>query len=149
MAGLKSKEKSVEVRGDWIGAPVLRANRETYSGGGLEMLKVSSLTKPASCRPLNEMENGLSSSGRLEARLPRDVHALIKRAAEMQGRSVTDFVVTAAREEACRTIEQGEIIRLSVEGQRQIADDILNPPEPTEALRRAFERRDELFGPMA
>ena len=95
------------------------------------------------------MENGLSSSGRLEARLPRDVHALIKRAAEMQGRSVTDFVVTAAREEACRTIEQGEIIRLSVEGQRQIADDILNPPEPTEALRRAFERRDELFGPMA
>ena len=33
-----------------------------------------------------------------------------------------------------------EIIRLSVEGQRQIAEAILNPPPPAEALRRAFER---------
>jgi uncharacterized protein (DUF1778 family) len=81
------------------------------------------------------MDNETASSGRLEARLPKDVHALIKRAAEMQGRSVTDFVVTAAREEACRTIEQSEIIHLSVEGQKQIAEAILNPPEPKAALR--------------
>jgi uncharacterized protein (DUF1778 family) len=100
--------------------------------------------------PYNEdMDKGALTSGRLEARLPRDVHALIKRAAEIQGRSVTDFVVSAARNEACRTIEESEIIRLSVEGQRQIADAILNPPEPTAALKRAFERRARLFGPAA
>jgi uncharacterized protein (DUF1778 family) len=86
------------------------------------------------------------NSARLEARLPNDVHSLLKRAAEIEGRSLTDFVVSAAREAACRTIEQTEIIRLSVEGQRQIAKSLLNPPEPTPALRKAFQRRRELFG---
>ena len=88
----------------------------------------------------------VSSPARLEARLPADIHALLKRAAEIQGRSLTDFVVTAAREAACQTIEQNEIIRLSVEDQRQIAQAILNPPAPTPALRRAFKRRQALFG---
>ncbi len=87
------------------------------------------------------------TTARLEARLPADVHALLKRAAEMQGRSLTDFVVTAARDAAVKTIEIGEIIRLSVGDQRRIADALLTPPEPTVALRRAFERRNRLLGP--
>jgi len=74
------------------------------------------------------------------------VHALLKRAAEIEGRTLTDFVVTSAREAACRTIEEAEIIRLSVEDQRQIAEAILNPPAPTPTLRRAFKHRRKLFG---
>jgi len=70
----------------------------------------------------------------------------LKRAAEIQGRTLTDFVVAAADEAACRTIEQTEIIRLSVEDQRQIAAAILNPPEPGPALRRAARRYRKLFG---
>jgi uncharacterized protein (DUF1778 family) len=92
------------------------------------------------------MDKG-STTARLEARLPADVHALLKRAAELQGRTLTDFVVTAARDAACRVIEEAGIIRLSVEDQRQLAEAILNPPEPAPALRRAFARRHELFGP--
>lgn len=88
----------------------------------------------------------LQTTSRLEARLPSDVHALLKRAAEIEGRTLTDFVVSAAREAACRTIERTEILRLSIEDQRQIADALLNPPEPTEALEKAFRRRGELFG---
>jgi uncharacterized protein (DUF1778 family) len=87
-----------------------------------------------------------SSTARLEARLPHDVHELLKRAAEMQGRTLTDFVVSAAREAAQRTIEETEIIRLSLEGQRQIAEAILNPPEPTPSLKKAAKRYRELFG---
>ncbi|MCC6392546.1 MAG: DUF1778 domain-containing protein [Bryobacterales bacterium] len=87
------------------------------------------------------------TTARLEARLPVEVHALLKRAAELQGRTLTDFVVTAARDAACRVIEEADIIRLSVEDQRQLAEAILNPPEPAPALRRAFARRHELFGP--
>ncbi len=86
------------------------------------------------------------ATARLEARLPNDVMARLKRAAEIQGRTLTDFVVAAADEAACRAIEQTEIIRLSIEGQRQIAEAILNPPEPTPALRKAFRRHRELFG---
>jgi hypothetical protein len=54
----------------------------------------------------------------------------LKRAEEIQGRTLTDFVAAAADEAACRAIEQTEIIHLSLEDQRQLADAILNPPEP-------------------
>jgi len=86
------------------------------------------------------------NTARLEARLPSEVHALLKRAAEIQGRSLTDFVVSAARDAAFRTIEDTEILRVSVEDQRAIAEAILNPPEPEPALQRAFEQRKKLLG---
>ncbi len=92
------------------------------------------------------MPEETQTTARLEARLPADVHALLKRAAEIEGRTLTDFVVSAAREAACRTIEETEIIRLSVEDQRRIAEALLNPPEPTPALKKAFRRRRELLG---
>lgn len=85
-------------------------------------------------------------TARIEARITPAALAVVRRAAEIQGRSVSDFVVAAAREAASRTIEETEIIRLSVEGQRQIAELLLNPPEPTAALKRAFQRRRQLFG---
>ncbi len=103
------------------------------------------LSHTAICRMLGCTEK-VSTTARLEARLPADIHALLKRAAEIEGRTLTDFVVAAAREAACRTIEDAEIVRLSVEDQRQIAEAILNPPKPAPALRRAFKRRRELFG---
>jgi uncharacterized protein (DUF1778 family) len=68
------------------------------------------------------------------------------RAAEIEGRSLTDFVVSAARDAARRTIEQTEILRLSAEDQRRIAEALLNPAAPSPALRRAYQRRRELFG---
>jgi uncharacterized protein (DUF1778 family) len=87
------------------------------------------------------MPEETQTTARLEARLPNDVHALLKRAAEIEGRMLTDFVVSAAREAACRTIEATEIIRLSVEDQRQIAEALLNParayPCPEESLSAA------------
>ena len=76
-------------------------------------------------------------TARLEARLPHEVLERLKRATEIQGRSLTDFVVAAAAEAACRTIEQTEIIRLSREDQLLIAEAIINPPEPGPALLKA------------
>ncbi len=83
---------------------------------------------------------------RLEARLPAGIYALLKRAAEIEGRTVSDFVVSAARQAASRTIEETEVLRLSVEDQRLFAEAILNPPAPNAALRRMARRRRELFG---
>ena len=40
---------------------------------------------------------------------------MLKRAAEIEGRTLTDFVVTAARDAAMRTIEEAAVIRLSIE----------------------------------
>jgi uncharacterized protein (DUF1778 family) len=46
-------------------------------------------------------------TARIEARIAPDALALVKHAAEMQGRSVSDFVVSAAQEAAHRAIEDG------------------------------------------
>jgi uncharacterized protein (DUF1778 family) len=76
-------------------------------------------------------------TARLEARLPVEVHALLTRAAKMQGRTLTDFVVAAAHDAARRTIEETEILRLSADDQLMFAQALINPPEPNDALRRA------------
>jgi uncharacterized protein (DUF1778 family) len=85
------------------------------------------------------------TTSRLEARLPPRVHRLLKRAAEIQGRTLTDFVVAAAHEAACRTIEEAEIVRLSAVDQLRIAKAILKSAPPKPALVRAFRRRDKLL----
>ena len=77
---------------------------------------------------------------RLEARLPASVYALLKRAAELKGRSITDFVVNAAQDAARRVIEDEGIIRLSAEDQVRFAAALLNPPTPNAALKRAMRR---------
>jgi uncharacterized protein (DUF1778 family) len=94
----------------------------------------------------HKMKHIKPQTARLEARLPVHVHAMLKRAAEIQGRTLTDFVVAASSEAARQTIETAEIIRLSVEDQRLFAESMLNPPEPNAALYRAFEKHRELFG---
>ncbi|WP_321819978.1 MULTISPECIES: DUF1778 domain-containing protein [unclassified Burkholderia] len=82
---------------------------------------------------------------RFEARIETDVHAVIRRAAEIQGRTMSDFVVSAAREAAQRAIADAEIIRLSVTDSERFAQAILSPAEPVDALRRALERHDQLL----
>lgn len=84
-------------------------------------------------------------TARLEARITPDLQALLKRAAELEARSVTDFVVAAAQDAAERRIEQAQVIRLSLEDQHAFVAAILNPPEPTAALQRAFGRHRELI----
>ncbi len=85
-------------------------------------------------------------TARLEARISTDLHALLKRAAELQGRSVTDFVVSAVQAAAHEAVEQAEVMRLSRADQRIVAQALLEPPPPSAALVRAFERRRELLG---
>ena len=78
-------------------------------------------------------------TSRIEARIAPDALAIVKRAAEIQGRSVSDFVVAAAQEAAIRTIEDVQIIRLSVADQHSFAEAMLNPPPPSPALVRAAD----------
>ena len=92
------------------------------------------------------MKTSKTQTARLEARLPAHFHAMLKRAAEIQGRTLTDFVVNASSEAARQTIESNDIISLSLKDQRLFADSIINPPEPNAALTRAFTKHRELFG---
>jgi uncharacterized protein (DUF1778 family) len=78
-------------------------------------------------------------TARIEARISPDGLKIVKRAAEIQGRSLSDFVAAAAQEAAYRTIEQVDIIRLAVEDQRLLAEALLNPPPLAPAMERAIE----------
>jgi uncharacterized protein (DUF1778 family) len=84
-------------------------------------------------------------TARIEARIAPDALAVVKRAAELQGRSVSDFVVAAAQDAAQKAIEETQIIRLSVADQRAFVEAILNPPPLAPALERAIERHGRLI----
>lgn len=83
-------------------------------------------------------------TARLEARISPELHALIKRVAEMQDRTITDFVIAAVQEAAQRAIEQAEVLRLSLADQERFAQALLAPPQAAPALERAFARRRAL-----
>lgn len=85
-----------------------------------------------------------TSTARLEARISTDLHKMLKRAAELQGRTMTDFVITAVQEAARNAIDQAEVIRLTVDDQACFAQALLTPPQPNAALKRAFARRRKL-----
>ena len=85
------------------------------------------------------------TTARLEARLPSDTHALLKRAAEIQGRSLTDFVVTAAHEAATRVVEDASVVRLAIADQHRFAEALLNPRPLAPAMERARDRQRALI----
>jgi uncharacterized protein (DUF1778 family) len=91
------------------------------------------------------MPRELNRTARIEARIAPDALGVIRRAAEIQGRSVSDFVVAAAQEAARKAVAEVEIVRLSREAQEQFAAMLLNPPAPTAALVRALKRHRALI----
>ena len=86
-----------------------------------------------------------AATARLEARISTDLHAMLKRAAELQGRTMTDFVVAAVQDAAQNAITQSEVIRLSLADQECFAQALLSPPKASPALKRAFTRRRKLL----
>lgn len=84
-------------------------------------------------------------TARVEARIAPDALAVVRRAAELQGRSVSDFLVAAALKDAQRTIEDAQIIRLAVDDQQRFADLLLNPPPLAPAMKGALKARKRLI----
>ena len=84
-------------------------------------------------------------TARIEARISPDLLAIVKRAAEAQGRSVSDFVVSATAEAAQKVVADTDMIRLSQEASAQVAALLLDPPAPNAALTEAFSARRRLI----
>lgn len=83
---------------------------------------------------------------RLEARISADQKGLFQRAAELQGRTLTDFVVQSAHEAAVRTIEEMQTIRLTEAESHAFAEALLAPREPAPRLKAAAKRYIEAMG---
>jgi uncharacterized protein (DUF1778 family) len=84
-------------------------------------------------------------TARIEARIAPEALRAVRRAAEIQGRSLSDFVVAAAQEVANRTIDDAQILRLPVEDQRRFVELLLHPPALAPALKRAKKAHARLI----
>ena len=102
------------------------------------------ITFTAICRILGLEAVPMATTARLEARISTDLHALLRRAAELQGRTMTDFVADTLRIAARKAVDDAVLLRLSPEDQARFVDALMNPPAPNAALERAFERREQL-----
>jgi len=80
---------------------------------------------------------------RLEARISTEQKELLQHAADLQGRTLSDFVVESAQRAAEEAIRDHSIITLAAQDSRAFAEALLEPPMPNETLRAAATRYRE------
>ena len=122
----------------------------TVCGLKLKMRQLCQLAtngRTISDRSRSAMSTNITRTTRVEARIAPDVLTLVRRAVKIQGRSVSDFLVVAAREAAYSAIEEDQNIRLSAKDPRRLASALLNPPAPSPALKRAARSHRKLVAP--
>lgn len=84
---------------------------------------------------------------RLEARTTRENKNLCQRAAELEGRTLSDFVVNSAVEAAKRSIRETELLALTVRDRTAFVTALLgSAPAPNVRLRKAAERHQQILG---
>ncbi len=85
-------------------------------------------------------------SERLEARVSKAQKNLFLRAAELQGRSLTDFLIASAQEAAERILRAQDVLTLSERDRKSFVAALLAPAAPGKALRQAAKRYRERAG---
>ena len=74
---------------------------------------------------------------RFDARLNEEQKLMIQRAADLEGRTMTEFVLRSAQAAAERTIQRRAMLVLSAREAEVFAASILNPAKPGPVLRKA------------
>lgn len=90
--------------------------------------------------------SGRTRAERLETRVTAEQKNLIERAAALQGRSLTDFVLTSVQDAARRAIEEHQQLALSVRDSEAFVDALLNPQPVNDRLRDTVRRYREQAG---
>lgn len=88
-----------------------------------------------------------SKAYRFDARLNESQKLLIQRAADLEGRTLTDFVLRSAESAAERTIQERTLLVLSAKDTEAFVKTLLAPaPEPGPVLRSAAKRYKRRLG---
>jgi uncharacterized protein (DUF1778 family) len=88
----------------------------------------------------NLVRSAPTKSARLETRITPELRDRVRRAADLQGRSVSDYVAATLQAAVQQDITEIEIIRLSREASEKFAAALIDPPPVNAALKRAFAR---------
>lgn len=83
---------------------------------------------------------------RLQVRLDAESKSVLRRAAGYRRRTVSQFVLATALEEAGKVIRENEIVALSGPDWKIFYDALANPPAPNAALRKAFAKYKKAAG---
>ena len=83
---------------------------------------------------------------RFDARLNEEQKMLIQRAADLEGRTMTDFVVRSAQAAAERTLQERAMLILSARETASFVEALLNPAEPGPVLRAAARQYKKRAG---
>ncbi|MDE2571980.1 MAG: DUF1778 domain-containing protein [bacterium] len=95
-----------------------------------------------------ESENhALRRGERIEFRATEEEKALIQRAAELEGCTITEYLLGSAKDAARRTIERHEVIRLNAQDSKAFVSLLMMPaPEPGPGLREAKRQHRRRVG---
>lgn len=94
-------------------------------------------------RPQSSGAYSADKSERLEARLSQAQKKRIQYAADLQGVSLTDLVLSATQDAASKIIREHEIVTLTIEESEHFAHTLLNLSEPNSALQEAAKKYRE------
>ena len=83
-------------------------------------------------------------TARIEARISPETLHLVRRAAEIEGRSISDFVAESARRAAMESIESAHVMHVSLAAHDQIMAALNAPRTLSPGLERAFAAHKEL-----
>lgn len=83
---------------------------------------------------------------RLEARISTEEKELLKIAAEIQGCSLTQFVVRSAQEAARKAITEHQSMSLTARDTAAFVKAIIEPPAPNDKLRQTAKRFKKIMG---
>ena len=83
---------------------------------------------------------------RLEARISAEDKEFLKLAADLQGCSLTEFVVRSAQEAARKAVKEHQIMSLTTRDTKAFVEAFLKPPAPGKKLKRAAERYKKVMG---
>jgi uncharacterized protein (DUF1778 family) len=84
---------------------------------------------------------------RLNLLLPPELEALLAEAARIRNASLDDFALSALEKEARSTIANDHVIKLSLRDRDLFLAALDEDVEPTDALRRAMRRHQEVIQP--
>ncbi|MFZ7260752.1 DUF1778 domain-containing protein [Avibacterium avium] len=84
-----------------------------------------------------------TTKARLEAKVNLEIYQMLKQAAAISGRTLTDFVVSVAYEEAKKTISEHQELRLTLNDQALLIESLSKPFEPNQSMKNALDVYEE------
>ena len=66
--------------------------------------------------------------------------AMLQKAADLEGRTLTDFVIASVQSEGLVSFDDSQSLKLSMGDAEAFVDALINPPKPNDALKAAAIR---------